>query len=508
MLKVSFSFFLILLFSFHAHSQQIKLNKDGDKIVQFDDGSWRYYQLKDSIFEVGENAEDGTLDGSKVTNDYRMFQRYVVAAVSYEAEHVKKLDVSKTAFHSLEDKLQSAQKNGESTEELELSLEEMKTQVQNDQRLVAYSRSLIKKILKIGAKEQYAKLQKIYVPGLSTIKLTDEQLNETEEIIASRQSNKTPTPLLAKLRERTSKKEKKPKQKTEKQVESVFMEVPEPTPNDVDEDKITLEESTEPDLVDTISSVTEPAKETASEIRPVEGPTTIEDGRGEIAQEQIQMQEVKPKYQAVQDLEVPPSVVVEETLDGRKKAKLVYEPVANLNWESGVMSAPPSYVCQFVHDGIDEFTQQQKRELADEVFFYHTDDRLKTHMKGRDYVHCRGFLTSISGGFRHLTLAITIASRNARREYGYIKSGSLLNIKMLDGSTVSLFSQGDQLGTINSSDGSTTYTIKYPIDFQKEKLLSREEVDRVRIVWSTGYEDYEVYNVDFFQNQLSCLNQK
>ena len=107
-----------------------------------------------------------------------------------------------------------------------------------------------------------------------------------------------------------------------------------------------------------------------------------------------------------------------------------------------------------------------------------------------------------------MTLAITIASRNARREYGYIKSGSLLNIKLLDGKTVSLFSQGDQLGAINSSTGSTTYTIKYPIDFQKEKLLAKGDVDRVRVVWSTGYEDYEVYNVDFFQNQLSCLNQK
>ena len=39
-----------------------------------------------------------------------------------------------------------------------------------------------------------------------------------------------------------------------------------------------------------------------------------------------------------------------------------------------------------------------------------------------------------------------------------------------------------------------------------EKALKKGEVDRVRIIWDAGYEDYEVYNLDFFINQFKCLN--
>ena len=75
-----------MFISFSGFAQSIRLNEDGDKIVQFTDGSWRYYELKDSIFEVEDDATDSTLADHKKTNDYRMFQRYVVAAVAYEAE--------------------------------------------------------------------------------------------------------------------------------------------------------------------------------------------------------------------------------------------------------------------------------------------------------------------------------------------------------------------------------------------------------------------------------------
>jgi hypothetical protein len=30
----------------------------------------------------------------------------------------------------------------------------------------------------------------------------------------------------------------------------------------------------------------------------------------------------------------------------------------------------------------------------------------------------------------------------------------------------------------------------------------------MRVLWSTGYEDYDIYNIEFLINQLNCLMAK
>nr|MBX2817617.1 hypothetical protein [Saprospiraceae bacterium] len=164
--------------------------------------------------------------------------------------------------------------------------------------------------------------------------------------------------------------------------------------------------------------------------------------------------------------------------------------------------------CRFAFDGVDQFNGGVRREMEEEILFTHTDPRLRAYLKGREYVTAEAYLSSVAGGYRYLTLTVRIASKNARREYGSLRSSSLLNIRLLDGSIVSLFSQDGSSGTIDPQSGDLVYKVLYGIDYQKTKLLAKSEVDQVRIVWSSGYEDYEVYNVDFFTRQLDCLNAK
>ena len=475
------------------HAQTITTNEDGEKIVSFTDGTWRFYTPADSIYM----QKDDVLAPEKQTNDYRMFQRYLVAAVAYEADQMQQLDSSTIKLHHLEDQLQIAEQNGESTLEISVQLEAAKTQVQRDQRLVAYSRGLIKKILKIGAREKYEKLTKYYVPGLATIELTDEDLAQSEQIIADRQQPKIRFPFVGNERDQTTDSpvttddgvSKEEGNANEKEETPLFKDTVSEAPvivEEVETDSIDLAAVGRMDKKsDTPSDTTKLVGIDTSALSPPIANADVE------ANEDANEAEESDK---------------DPKLLTPKRTSITYLPPVSPSWSSSVLQEPPSYQCQFTHDGIDEFTQQLKREIAPEMFFYHTDTRLKSYLKDREYLTCQGHLTSISGGFRHLTLQITIASRNAIREYGYVKAGSLLSIRLLDGSTVSLFSQGDQMGNIDGKSGTTTYLIKYPIDYQKEKLLLKSEVDQVRIVWSTGYEDYEVYNVDFFLNQLSCLN--
>jgi len=105
-------------------------------------------------------------------------------------------------------------------------------------------------------------------------------------------------------------------------------------------------------------------------------------------------------------------------------------------------------------------------------------------------------------------LEITIASEHAQRDYGIIEKGSVLNIKLMDDTNVKLFNNKTDVGVSNELTNSVTYQAQYVVSPGAEKVLRKNEIDKIRVIWSSGYEDYEVYDLDFFINQFRCLNEK
>ena len=176
------------------------------------------------------------------------------------------------------------------------------------------------------------------------------------------------------------------------------------------------------------------------------------------------------------------------------------------NRDDLIMNPPPA-PCSIVFEGMDERTGRPRKDVQQEVLFTFTDDRLRPFLKDKEYLRCEGYLTSIGGGFRYLTLVFTFAYPNAREAYGFIERGSVLTIKMLNGTFVNLFSGKMDMGRYDTKTQLLTYRVHYPIDRGQLSLLEKQEVDAFRVFWSSGYEEYEVYQLDFFQNQLSCLEQ-
>ncbi|MCB0654297.1 MAG: hypothetical protein KDC85_23660 [Saprospiraceae bacterium] len=168
---------------------------------------------------------------------------------------------------------------------------------------------------------------------------------------------------------------------------------------------------------------------------------------------------------------------------------------------------PPPPPCSIVFEGNDERTGRPRRDVQQQVLFTYTDERLRPYLKDKEYLRCEGFLTSIGGGFRYLTLVFTFAYPNAREAYGFIEKGSVLTIKMLNGNFVNLFSGKMDRGSYNTKTQLLTYRVHYPIDRGQLGLLEKDEVDAFRVFWSSGYEEYEVFQLDFFQSQLDCLEQ-
>jgi len=167
---------------------------------------------------------------------------------------------------------------------------------------------------------------------------------------------------------------------------------------------------------------------------------------------------------------------------------------------------PPEPPCHFAFNGTDQRTGAQRRDLEKSLLFTHTDERLRIYLKEKEYLRCEGFLTSLAGGYRFLSLQFTFAYPNAREAYGFIEKGSVLTIKLLNGDFVNLRSGKMDQGSYNTEEDILTYRVHYPIAPNQISLLRQSEVDSILVFWSSGYEAYDVYNVDFFINQIDCLD--
>jgi hypothetical protein len=169
------------------------------------------------------------------------------------------------------------------------------------------------------------------------------------------------------------------------------------------------------------------------------------------------------------------------------------------------MRRVPTPACHVAFEGIDQDMQQYRKDLQKQRLFSHTDARLRPFLKEKEYLSCDGFLTAI-GSQRYLTLQFTFAYPNAREAYGIIEKGSMLTVKLLDGSYVNLKSGRMDKGSYDTRTGLLTYNVHYTIDPAHLQALRNSEVNTIYVFWSSGYEEYPVYEVDFFIHQLACLD--
>ncbi|MCB0569877.1 MAG: hypothetical protein KDC66_08955 [Phaeodactylibacter sp.] len=168
-----------------------------------------------------------------------------------------------------------------------------------------------------------------------------------------------------------------------------------------------------------------------------------------------------------------------------------------------VILHPPAQACEFAYEGKDD-RGRFRRDLHKQLLFTHTDERLRPFLKDKHYLTCEGYFTQL-GGFRFLSLQFTFAYPNAREAYGFIEKGSYLMVKLLNGQFITLFSGKMDKGAFDTETGLLTYLVHYPIDQSQINILKRSEADTAIVAWSSGYEEYEVYDVGFFINQIRCM---
>ncbi|RMG84336.1 MAG: hypothetical protein D6714_08070 [Bacteroidetes bacterium] len=165
----------------------------------------------------------------------------------------------------------------------------------------------------------------------------------------------------------------------------------------------------------------------------------------------------------------------------------------------------PSKPCTLAFDDRDAFTGQKRRDVAAEILFEHTPKAFRPWLGDRQYITCRGWLSQISGGFVFLNLKFEIASPGADKAFGGLPQYAPVVFKLLDGHQVRLLNKKESVGEYDPVRQVFRYEGQFSITRKQARLLRKSPLDRVRIVWGAGYEDYENYEVGFFINQFECL---
>lgn len=175
-----------------------------------------------------------------------------------------------------------------------------------------------------------------------------------------------------------------------------------------------------------------------------------------------------------------------------------YDPAAD------VMLHPPSLPCRLSVDTRDEFSGEQYRRTVSVELFRSSPAALKAFLQGKPNVQCDAALIS-SGANAFLDLTFTINDPNPRKSFGKIEKGSLTTLKFMDGSSYNLSNQ--QLSDIvqNQETQVAVCSAQYLLPAEALKKIRRSELDKIRIAWSSGYEDYDVQYVVLLMEQANCL---
>lgn len=185
-------------------------------------------------------------------------------------------------------------------------------------------------------------------------------------------------------------------------------------------------------------------------------------------------------------------------IDLDKNFNRAYQPDKNLAKAAALKN------CEVDYSGKDQNTGQPRRDLAQQVLFTHTDEKLRVFLRDKPFLTCEGHLTAL-GGFKFLSLTFTFSNPNAQETYGSLDKGSYLTIKLINEDFISLRANKTDRGKYNVAEETVTYKVNYTIDQSQVNIIKNSEVDKVMVFWSTGYEEYEVYEVGFFMDQIRCL---
>lgn len=163
-----------------------------------------------------------------------------------------------------------------------------------------------------------------------------------------------------------------------------------------------------------------------------------------------------------------------------------------------------NYSCDIIFDGKDPISGKKKKETNDGVLFTFTQPKLKPYFKEEDFLICKSTISKVGKNY-YLNLNIRVKSKDAKRTYGSLKAGDQVRLKLVDGTKILAENIISDNGTLEEYSGHTLFKGHFRLLKEDVKTLEKKLLDTIGILWTSGYEEYEIYNIDYLNHQIACL---
>jgi len=159
-------------------------------------------------------------------------------------------------------------------------------------------------------------------------------------------------------------------------------------------------------------------------------------------------------------------------------------------------------VCLFLRD--EKVNNVRIIETNAEPFYTFTPEKLKNYFKERELMDVN--MSVIKKGKEYfIHLIIKISSKDAAKNYGHLSKENLMRIQFITGNSINLYCSDDVYGGTETYTGNIVFKAEYSINNENVKMLLKSPIDKVGIMWTSGFETYDIYNVDLIMNHLACL---
>lgn len=174
------------------------------------------------------------------------------------------------------------------------------------------------------------------------------------------------------------------------------------------------------------------------------------------------------------------------------------------NFSEDVLYFPIAPPCRLTMDTRDEFSGDIRRSTDQAELFRHTNPLLKTYLQGKTQVICESSLER-TGSQMMLHLHLQMNDPNAKKAQGHLPRNAQAILKFIDGSTQSVYNMQADEGKSDAEGQAFAFEGQFLLDREVQRKVRAVELDKIRLYWANGYEDYEVHDLRLLMRQMKCV---
>lgn len=171
-----------------------------------------------------------------------------------------------------------------------------------------------------------------------------------------------------------------------------------------------------------------------------------------------------------------------------------------------VIENPPDRACNV-------FSSKTEKEIANFVIRTRTENltfylpaEMRIHRRGRPMLSIDSHIEVRHGG-KFLVLDIYLKIPSARRSMGGVRMNTPIRIEMIDGQVLNLRALNEDSGTYYQELNEVHFRAVAPLSRMHYEILAETEIDKLRMRWDSGHQDYEIFDIRILMHQLKCIDQ-